>query len=166
LDKKKRFFFSAVTHKLDTQRNALVLTARLLIFLFTIFHPIATVSTSSAEFENYVFSRGGNRLIRTVLIASNGRTFFFIFSTSQNFFCPSLSLSSFLLLPGANNVFNLSSFRSYNENKNNNSWCDESNQKFTLLGLRDVQITRRAPFGLHGDGGRFKNECGIHPISR
>jgi len=109
------------------------------------------VSTSSAEFENYVFSRGGNRLIRTVLIASNGRTFFFIFSTSQNFFV-TLSLSSFLLfLPGASarlcatiitnatdNVLNLSSFRSYNENKNNNSWCDESNQKFTLLGVRDV----------------------------
>jgi hypothetical protein len=31
--------------------------------------------TSNAEFENYVFSRGGNRLIRTILIASNGRRF-------------------------------------------------------------------------------------------
>jgi len=100
LDKKTSFSWCRTN--LDTQRNfAFVLTARLLTFLFTFFHPIATVSTSSAEFENYVFSRGGNRLIRTVLIASNGRTFFFIFSTSQNFFVP-LSLSSFLLfLPGA-----------------------------------------------------------------
>ena len=89
----KKQVFSWCRTNLDTQRNfALVLTARLLTFLFTFFHPIATVSTSSAEFENYVFSRGGNRLIRTVLIASNGRTFFFIFSTSQNFFV-TLSLS-------------------------------------------------------------------------
>ena len=42
---------------------------------------------SSAEFENYVFSRGGNRLIRTVLIASNGRAFFnFLFFLFPFFF--------------------------------------------------------------------------------
>ena len=88
----KKQVFSWCTN-LDTQRNfALVLTARLLTFLFTFFHPIATVSTSNAEFENYVFSRGGNRLIRTVLIASNGRTFFFTYSTKPKIFL-SLSLS-------------------------------------------------------------------------
>jgi cell division protein FtsN len=43
-----------------------------------------------------------------------------------------------IITNATDNVLNLSSFRSYNENKNNNSWCDESNQKFTLLGVRDV----------------------------
>ncbi len=88
-------------------RTLEVLTARLLTLLFTTFHPIETVSMSSAEFENYVFSRGGNRLIRTVLIASNGRAFFnflyfifpfFFFSRSFSRFSRSLVLS-FSLFP-------------------------------------------------------------------
>jgi len=33
-----------------------------------------TVATAEIQFENYVLSRGGNRLIRKILIANNGCT--------------------------------------------------------------------------------------------
>ena len=90
-------------------RTRFVLTARLLTLLFTTFHPIETVSMSSAEFENYVFSRGGNRLIRTVLIASNGRAFFnfslfyFSFFFLLSFFLSFLSFSRSLVLSLSSN---------------------------------------------------------------
>ena len=32
-----------------------------------------TVATAEIQFENYVLSRGGTRLIRKVLVANNGR---------------------------------------------------------------------------------------------
>ena len=38
-----------------------------------LFHPLViTVATAEIQFENYVLSRGGTRLIRKVLVANNG----------------------------------------------------------------------------------------------
>ena len=75
---------------------------------------------SSAEFENYVFSRGGNRLIRTVLIASNGRAFFnFLILCFLFFSSLVLSLVSLVLSFSRSLVLSLSS----NHNRRTRSFC-------------------------------------------